>query len=123
VQWGSVEVIIAVRTTVPAADLAVAREVTRFLERRAALEHPPATLTVSYAVALGIAGMFASPTLFGQVLDRFSTGGAVDGDELVEAAQFEQGFATAEGYAALRCLILWVQSRMQRQGQQQAWRL
>jgi hypothetical protein len=48
------------------------------------------------------------------VLDRFAAGASVDSDELVEAARFEQGYASAEGYAALRCLVLWVHNRTHR---------
>ena len=117
---GAPRVIIAVRATRSATGLEVAREVSRLLESRAALEDPPATLTASDAVALGIAGSFGSRTLSGQVLDRFSTGGSVDSDELIEAARFEQGFSSPEGYAALRCLILWVQARVQRQPERNA---
>lgn len=40
----------------------------------------------------------------------------IDSDELVDAARFEQGFASPEGYAALRCLILWAHGRTSRQG-------
>ncbi|MGY1820480.1 hypothetical protein [Geodermatophilus sp. SYSU D00079] len=99
----------------PAPDTQVAAEVIRLLDRRAALRHPPVTLTVSDAVALGIAGLFRSPSLTGQVLDRFHGGGTVGSDELIEAARFEQGFASPEGHAALRCLILWVQGRLHQQ--------
>jgi hypothetical protein len=102
----------------PASDLQVAAEVIRLLDRRAALPHPPVTLTVSDSVALGIAGLFRSPSLTGQVFDRFHTGGAVSSGELIEAARFEQGFASAEGHAALRCLILWVQGRL---AQEERW--
>jgi hypothetical protein len=109
---------IAVRARRPATDLEVASEVSRLLGRRAALDDPPTTLTVCDAVALGIAGVFGSRTLSGQVHDRFTTGGSVDSDKLIEAAPFEQGFTSPEGYAALRCLILSVQARVQRQPEQ-----
>ena len=108
--------IITVRTT-PAADPQVWSDVARVLDRRAAMKHPPFSLTVTDAVALGIARMFRSPTISGQVLDRFANGGSVDGDELAEAARFEQGFASPEGHAALRCLILWVRNRTHRQNE------
>lgn len=75
--------IITVPATTPATDAQVASEVLRALDRRAALENPPPSLTVSDAVALGIAALFRSPSLTGQVLDRFSAGGSVDSDELV----------------------------------------
>jgi hypothetical protein len=109
-------VIVAVVRTRAASDAQVAREVLRVLDRRAAMDDPPVSVTVSSAVALGIAGQFSSASLTGQVLDRFATGGSVDSDELVEAARFEQGFAPPEGHAALRCLILWVQHQVHRKG-------
>jgi hypothetical protein len=95
----------------PATDAQVCSEVAQLLDRRAAMKHPPFSLTVSDSVALGIARMFRSTSLSGEVLDRFAAGRSVDGDELVEAARFEQGYASAEGYAALRCLVLWVHHR------------
>jgi hypothetical protein len=104
-------VIVTARARTPATELQVMREVLRVLDRRAALRHPPLSLVVSDAVALGIAGIFRSPTPSGQVLDRFHCGGTTDAEELIAAARFEQGFASAEGYAALRCLVLWVHSR------------
>ncbi|WNV75582.1 hypothetical protein [Geodermatophilus sp. DSM 44513] len=104
--------LISARTTRPATDADVTREVPRYFARRAALEQPPATLTVSDAVALGIAGSFGSRTPSGQLLGRFATGGLVDSDALREAARFEQGFATPEGHAALRCLVLWVDGQV-----------
>ena len=107
--------LITVRGT-PASDMQVAAEVIRLLDRRAAMKHPPLSLIVSDPVALGIAGLFRSASLTGQVLDRFYTGGTVDSDELIEAAQFEQGFASPEGYAALRCLVMWVHGRQYQQG-------
>jgi hypothetical protein len=109
-------VIISAPRTTPASEAQVAREVLQVLDRRAAMERPPASVTVSAPVALGIAAQFRSASLTGQVLDRFSTGGSVDSDELIKAARFEQGFASPEGYAALRCLVLWVQDRAQRRG-------
>jgi hypothetical protein len=109
-------VIVTARARTPATDPQVMSEVLRLLDRRAELRHPPLSLTVSDAVALGIAGIFRSPTPSGLVLDRFYCSGTTDADELVEAARFEQGFASAEGYAALRCLILWVHSRQRGAG-------
>jgi hypothetical protein len=108
-------VIVTSRTRAPATDLQVAAAVADVLNRRAALEQPPATLTISDAVALGVAGLFRSPTPSGQVLDRFYRTGAIDADELVEAAKTEQGFASPEGHAALYCLIGWVLGRQHRQ--------
>lgn len=69
-------------------------------------------MTVADTVALGIAEWFRSPTLSGQVMDRFVRTGSADSDELIEAARFEQGYATPEGHAALHCLIGWVRSRV-----------
>lgn len=99
---------------VPATDVQVYSEVAQLLDRRAAMAHPPFSLTVSDSVALGIARLFRSTSLTGEVLDRFAAGGTVDSDELVEAARFEQGYASAEGYAALRCLVLWVHNSTHR---------
>jgi hypothetical protein len=108
---------ITVRTTRLATDSQVWSEVARVLDRRAAMKHPPFSLTVSDRVALGIARMYRSATLSGRVLDRFADGGTVDSDELLEAARFEQGFASPEGHAALRLLVLWVHHRTHGQGE------
>lgn len=107
--------IVSCRTAAPAGDLVVAAEVSHVLERRGALAHPAVTLAVSDAVALGIAGLFRSATDSGQVLDEFYRGGAVDSARLLEAARAEQGYASAEGHAALYCLIGWVNSRVHRE--------
>lgn len=98
----------------PASDIQSAREVSAVLERRAAMAHPPVTLAVPDAVALGIAVQFRSPTATGQVMDNFVRTGSVDSDELIHAARFEQGYASPEGHAALHCLIGWVRSRVAR---------
>lgn len=100
-----------------ASDAQVYSEVAQLLDRRAALKHPPVSLAVSDSVALGIARLFRSTSLSGEVLDRFAAGGTVDSQELVEAARFEQGFASAEGYAALRCLVMWVHHQEYRREQ------
>ena len=105
-------VIITSRAT-PADELHVAREVSAVLDRRGALAHPPVSLAISDAVALGIAGVFAGPTESGQVMDRLFRTGVADAETLIEAARFEQGYASPEGHAALHCLIGWVRSRMQ----------
>ncbi|MCU1669555.1 MAG: hypothetical protein JWP40_2482, partial [Blastococcus sp.] len=55
--------------------------------------------------ALGIAGIFSSQTPSGKIFERFYRKGSVDSDELIEAARVEQGNASAEGHAALYCLI------------------
>jgi hypothetical protein len=105
-------VILSCRSTVPAGDLVVAAEVSNVLERRGALKHPSVTVAVSDAVALGIAGLFRSPTPSGQVLERFYRSGSIDSVELLEAARAEQDFASPERHAALHCLIGWVHSRV-----------
>jgi hypothetical protein len=96
----------------PAGEQHIATHVSAILERRSALASPPVHLTVSDAVARGIAGTFSSPTHHGQVLDRFYRTGSADADELMEAARFEQGYASPEGHAALYCLIGWVRGRL-----------
>lgn len=111
---GESHVIINCTARVPASDTHVAMEVTSVLERRAARAHPPDSIAVSDAVALGIADLFRSPTPSGQVLDRFFRTGSADSDELMEAARVEQGFASPEGHAALHCLIGWARSRAKR---------
>jgi hypothetical protein len=108
------------RTATPASDLEVMAEVVNLLDRRAALNPAPLSLVVSDPVALGIAGIFASRTPAGQVLDRFYRKGAVDSDELIEAAQIEQAHASPEGHAALYCLIGWVRARVHGQEAAQA---
>jgi hypothetical protein len=112
VRRGEHRVIVTSRATSPAPDLQVAGEVSSVLDRRAALKHPPATLTVSDAVALAIAGLFRSETPSGRVLDRFYRNGAIDSAELIEAARVEQDFASPEGHAALYCLVGWVRGRL-----------
>ena len=108
------------RTTTPAPESVVAREVTSVLERRAAMADPPASLTVSDAVALGIASLFRSATATGQVMDYFVRKGSIDTEELIQAARFEQGYATAEGHAALHCLIGWARGRAEQESQHSA---
>jgi hypothetical protein len=108
-------VLVSCRATTPAADMVVAAEVAQVLDRRGALKHPPATLAVSDAVALGIAGILRSATPAGQVLGRFYRNGAIDSDELIEACRVEQGYASPEGHAALYCLIGWVRAQVHQQ--------
>jgi hypothetical protein len=108
-------VLISCRATSPAADLVVAAEVAEVLDRRGALNHPAVSIAVSDAVALGIAGIFRSPTPSGLVLGRFYRTGTMDSSELIEAAKIEQGYASPEGHAALYCLIGWVHAQMHRQ--------
>ena len=109
--------LISCRATTPAADLVVATEVADVLDRRGALKHPAVTIAVSDAVALGIAGLFRSPTSSGQVLGRFYRTGTIDSAELIEAARTEQGYASPEGHAALYCLIGWVHAQRHRNGE------
>jgi hypothetical protein len=107
-------VIITCSVAVPAQDERVAREVSALLGRRAAEASPPASMVVSDAVALGIAGSFSSATPSGQVMESFHRTGRTDVDALIRAARFEQDFASAEQHAALYCLILWAHSRAHR---------
>ena len=109
--------LISCRTTTSAAELVVATEVAEVLDRRGALKHPAVTIAVSDAVALGIAGIFRSPTPSGQVLERFHRTGTIDSAELIEAARTEQGYASPEGHAALYCLIGWVYAQLHRNGE------
>jgi hypothetical protein len=108
-------VIIRCRATIPASDREVSANVSDVLDRRAALGNPAVTLTVTDAVALGIAGSLRSRTPSGQVLDRFFRSGTADSVKLVEAARVEQGYASPEEHAALHCLIGWVHGRVHRQ--------
>jgi len=108
--------IVSCRTARAADDMTVAAEVSSVLERRGALKHPPVTLAVSDPVALGIAGLFSSSTPSGRVLARFHRHGSIDSAELLEAVRTEQGYASAEGHAALYCLIGWVHSRVHQAG-------
>jgi hypothetical protein len=107
-------VIITCRAATPATDSEVVANVADVLDRRAALRHPPVTLTVTDAVALGIAALLRTGTPSGQVLERFFRTGSIDSHELIRAARTEQGYATPEAHAALYCLIGWVHGRMHR---------
>lgn len=69
------------------------------------MSDPPVSIAISDAVAVAIAGIFRSPTPSGRALDRFHVTGTADTQELIEAARFEQGYASPEGHAALYCLI------------------
>ena len=102
------------RATTAATDSEVMSNMADVLDRRAALRHPPVTLAVNDAVALGIAGLLRSATASGQVLERFFRTGTADSAELIEAARTEQGYASPEAHAALYCLIGWVQGRVHR---------
>ena len=104
--------IVKCKATAAAPDLHVVTEVAGVLDRRAALKRPPVSLAISDAVALGIAGIFRSPTPSGEVLGRFYRSGSIDSGQLIEAARTEQGYASAEGHAALYCLIGWVHAQV-----------
>lgn len=106
--------IIRCTASTPAPDYQIASEVSAVLERRAAMAEPPVGLAVSDSVARGIAGVFAGPTPSGQVMAALYRSGSADSEELVAAARAEQGYASAEGHAALHCLIGWARSRAQR---------
>ncbi|WP_324276446.1 hypothetical protein [Blastococcus brunescens] len=75
----------------------MAAEVSDVLMRRGELQHPPISLAVSDAVALGIAGLFRSDSDSGRVMQRFYRSGTADSDELIEAARVEQVFASPRG--------------------------
>jgi hypothetical protein len=105
-------VIVSCSATAAASDGRIFAEVSDVLQKRSALTSPPATLTVSSAVARGIAALFSSPTPSGQVLEQFARSGRMDSARLVEAARTEQGYASPEGHAALYCLIGWVQGQV-----------
>jgi hypothetical protein len=105
-------VLISCRAALPAGDAQILGEVQQVLERRGSMSRAPVTLAVSDSVALGIASLFRSPTASGQVLAKFARTGSVDSDALIEAAQSEQGYASAEGNAALYCLVVWARSKV-----------
>ena len=106
--------IVSCRATSPAPDSQIVAEMSDVLDRRGALRHPPVTIAVSDAVALGVARLFVSATPSGRVLERFCRTGSIDSADLLEAARTEQGFASPEGHAALHCLIGWLHSRVHR---------
>ena len=103
---------ITCRATVPATETQIVTAVQDLLDRRGSMAHAPVTVTVTDAVALGIAGLFVSRTDSGQVLERLFRGGEVDSAELLEAIAFEKGYASAEGHAALHCLTGWVHAKV-----------
>lgn len=104
--------IINCRAKAPASDLTVLSEVAAVLDARSAVVRAPVTVAVSDRAALGIAGMFSSATPSGQVLGRFARTGTADSGELLDAVRVEQGFASAEGHAALHCLAGWVRKQV-----------
>ena len=108
--------LISCRTASAAGQAQVMTEVQSLLGRRAEMKHPPASLAVSDSVALGIANIFSSPSQTGQVLERFVRTGSAQSKDLIAAAEFEQGYASAEGYAALYALVLWVRAQVHRRG-------
>ncbi len=104
--------IVRSRAAAPASPLTVMSEISEVLDHRSAAGRPSVTTAVSDRVALGIADMFRSTTPSGQVMERFARSGTADSAELLDAARMEQGFASAEGHAALHCLIGWVQKQL-----------
>ncbi|WP_244524393.1 hypothetical protein [Trujillonella endophytica] len=98
----------------PASALTVMGEVADVLDHRSTTGRPSVTTAVSDRVALGIADMFRSTTPSGQVLERFARTGTADSAALIEACRVEQGYASAEGHAALYCLIGWVHKQRHR---------
>ncbi|HYH23979.1 MAG TPA: hypothetical protein VD834_01420 [Blastococcus sp.] len=107
---------IVCRAPSPATESQILAGVQQVLDRRGSMARAPVGIAVSDGVALGIAGMFAGRTGSGQLLERFSQGGDVDSTELLEAVAFEQGYASAEGHAALYCLAGWVRAHLHRHG-------
>ena len=104
--------IINCRAKAPASDLTVLSEVAAVLDARSSVARAPVTVAVSDRAALGIAGMFSSATPSGQVLGRFARTGTAESGELLDAIRVEQGFASAEGHAALHCLAGWVRKQV-----------
>lgn len=109
--------LLSCRATSPAPESQILAEMQQVLDRRAAMKHAPVTVAVSDAVALGIASFFSSPTDSGQVMDRFYRRGSTDSQQLLDAIRFEQGYATAEGHAALHCLAGWVRAQVHARGE------
>ena len=109
---GENTVLLSCRATSPAPDSQIVAEIQQVLDRRGSMKHAPVSVAVSDAVALGIAALFSSPTDSGQVLERFYRRGAIDHSALLEAVQFEQGYASPEGHAALYCLAGWVRAQV-----------
>ncbi len=108
--------LISCRAASAAPQSQVMTEVQTVLGRRSEMKHPPVSLAVSDNVAVGIAHIFGSASQTGQVFERLIRTGSVDSDELIEAARFEQGYASPEGYAALYCLIGWTKAQVHRRG-------
>ena len=106
------------RATSPAPESQILAEMQEVLDRRGAMKHAPVTVAVSDAVAIGIAAIFSSPTPAGQVMERFYRRGETDSADLLEAVQFEQGYASPEGHAALYCLAGWVRAQLHRRGEE-----
>ena len=111
--------LLSCRATSPAPDSQIVAEIQQVLDRRGSMKHAPVTVAVSDAVALGIAALFRSGTDSGQVLERFSRRGAIDSTVLLDAVRFEQGYASAEGHAALYCLAGWVRAQVHARGQRE----
>jgi hypothetical protein len=118
VEEGENTVLLSCRATSPAPDSQIVAEMHQVLDRRGSMKHAPVTVAVSDAVALGIAAIFASPTDSGQVLERFYRRGAIDSADLLKAIEFEQGYASPEGHAALYCLAGWVRAQVHNRREQ-----
>ena len=104
--------LLSCRATSPAPDSQIMAEMQQVLDRRGSMKHAPVSVAISDAVALGIAALFVSPTESGQTLERFYRRGATDSAALLEAIEFEQGYASPEGHAALYCLAGWVRAQV-----------
>ncbi|TFV48149.1 hypothetical protein [Blastococcus sp. TF02A-35] len=107
---------ISCRATLPATELEIVTAVQQLLDRRGSMAHAPVSLAIPDNVAIGVAGMFVSATDSGQLMERFFRGAEVDSGEMLDAIRFEQGYASAEGHAALHCLSGWVHARVHKQG-------
>ena len=104
--------LLSCRATSPAPDSQIMAEMQQVLDRRGSMKHAPVSVAISDAVALGIAALFVSPTESGQVLERFSRRGVIDSGVLLQAVEFEQGYASPEGHAALYCLAGWIRAQV-----------
>jgi hypothetical protein len=118
-QKEGVSVLLSCRATSPAPESQIMAEMAQVLDRRGAMKHAPVSVAISDAVALGIAAIFSSPTASGQVMERFYRRGSTDSNTLLEAVRFEQGYASAEGHAALHCLAGWVRAQVHARGERE----
>lgn len=100
------------RTPTPATESQRATDVSATLERRAAMSNPPGSIAVPPAAAVAIAGLFHRPTPSARRWTAFTSPARPTARSSSRAARVEQGYASPEGYAALYCLIVWVNSRL-----------